>query len=530
MSIASIQSYQVLDSRGEPTIRVRMSSESGLVRQFDAPSGTSVSGLEAKAIFDGGASYAGHAVSESVDIINSIIGPKFIGYPLSHQEDFDSLITALDGTLDRSRLGTQTLTALSGAYFLLSCAEQKQPVWMVVADLLKTKPALPRLYANLVAGGAHAPGLDLQEFMIVPKTTSPSLATALIYDVRSTLQSIFQSLYGPAVQLSSEEGAMAPIGATSEVVLEAMQQLQAKFNNSYDIALDAAANHFFTNGTYTLARQTYDMQQLGGQYMAWDQKYPLLSVEDPFAEQDIEGLKYLAGQPSKKFFVVGDDSTATDAERIRVLAEQKLIGAVIIKPNQAGTMTDMFKAIRAAQSLGLKIIISHRSGETNDIMLADLAFGIGAFGIKLGAPARGERVAKYNRLIEIESDQGLLPQVTAPAPVATPAPAAPQQPIASSPAPAPLPQPPIAPAPPVTPVAPPQPPAIPQPVPAQAIHNTTLYPSPSANELHTPGAAPSPIVTPIQQVAPQQQAAPVRSAANSMPNSSQSAGSPAFNI
>lgn len=519
MSIASIQSYQILDSRGEPTIRVRMSSESGLVRQFDAPSGTSVSGLEAKAVYDGGTSYAGHAVSESVDIINSIIGPKFIGYPLSHQADFDALIAALDGTIDRSRLGSQTLTALSGAYFLLSCAEDKKPVWQVVSELLKTQPGLPRLYANLVAGGAHAPGLDLQEFMIVPKTTSPSQATALIYDVRQTLQSIFASLYGPAVQLSSEEGAMAPIGATSEVVLEAMQQLQAKFANSYDIALDAAANHFFANGAYTLAHQTYDMQGLGGQYLAWDQKYPLLSIEDPFAEQDLEGLKYLSGQTSKKFFVVGDDSTATDAERIKTLAEQKLIGAVIIKPNQAGTMTDMFKAISMAQALGLKIIISHRSGETNDIMLADLAFGIGAFGFKLGAPTRGERVAKYNRLIEIESDQGLTPppsvQPTATVP-ATPTQVAPPVPQAQTPPPTPIPQPPVV----------PTPPPIPQSVPAQMIHNTTPYPTPSANDLHLPisSTLPAPTAPPVQQPAPS------NTNANAMPNTSGGAGSPAFGL
>lgn len=489
MTISSIQAYQVLDSRGEPTVRVRIASDSGNVRQFDAPSGISVSGMEAKSVYDGGSLYGGHGVSQNVMIIANVIGPKFIGYPLGHQNDFDSLITALDGTLDKSRLGTNTLTALSGAYFLLSCAEEKKTVWQVVSDMLKTQQALPRLFANLVAGGAHAPGLDLQEFMIVPKTTSPSQAAAIIYDVRSTLQSIFQSLYGPAVRLSSEEGAMVPIGATSEVVLEALEQLQSKFQGLYEVSLDAAANHFFTNGIYTLAQQELDMKQLADKYIAWDQKFPLLSIEDPFAEQDLEGLKYLSAQTGKKFFIVGDDSTATNSERIKTLADQKLIGGVIIKPNQAGTMTDMFAAISTAQSLGLKIIISHRSGETNDTMLADLAYGIGAYGFKLGSPMRGERVAKYNRLIEIEADQNLIPKGPSVAAQAgsqgQPTPPTPRPTIAT-PAPAPAP--------------------IAQAVPAQAIHNPPISNvAPAAPQLHN-------------------------AAANQLPNNIQSQNSPAFGL
>lgn len=413
MHVASIKAYQVLDSRGEPTIRVRMESANGNHARFDAPSGSSVSHKEAVDRRDGEASYAGQGVSGNVDIITNIIAPKFIGYPLGHQADFDALIVALDGTPDLSNLGTNTLTAISGAYFLLSCYEQEKEVWQVIADLLGTTPALPRLYANMVAGGAHAPGLDAQEFIAVPQTTSAILATETVYSLYRTLRSIFQSLYGPSVQLVSDEGGMAPLGAGAEVVLEALQQFSVKSAQKFDIALDMAANHFYTPEGYQFGGQLMSMQQLGQLYMQWDQRFPLLSIEDPFAEQDLEGLKFLATQTGRKFFVAGDDFTATQSDRIRDLAAQKLIGAVVIKPNQVGTMTDMFDAIRAAQKDGVKIIISHRSGESNDTFLSDLAYGAAAFGFKLGAPMRGERVAKYNRLIEIEHDTAPAPSLAA---------------------------------------------------------------------------------------------------------------------
>ena len=410
-----------------------MESDSGNHSRFDAPSGKSVSGNEAKERRDNEPSqFGGHGVTGNVDIVEGIIAPKFIGYPLGHQADFDALVLALDGTEDRSNLGTNTLTALSGAYFLLSCYEQKKEIWEIIADTLGTTPAMPRLYANLVGGGAHAPGLDIQEFMVVPKTTQVTDSINLIYILRKTLRSIFANLYGPAVKLVSDEGAMAPLGATPEVVLEAFQQLAHSNNDNFDIALDCAANFYFKDGGYNFSNRQMTMQELGAMYMQWDKQFPLLSLEDPFAEQDLEGLKYLSTQPGRKAIIVGDDTTATNATRIQDLAAQKLIGAVIIKPNQVGTISDMFSAISAAMQSDVKLIISHRSGESNDTFLADLAYGTGAFGMKLGSPVRGERIAKYNRLFEIEKDQQLKTQAPAPAqtPVINPLPMAPQTPAA----------------------------------------------------------------------------------------------------
>lgn len=505
MQIASIKAYQVLDSRGEPTIRVRMESASGNHARFDAPSSLSVGVREAKERRDNaGGGYDGNTVTGNIEAIENIIAPKFIGYPLAHQADFDTLLNALDGTPDKSNLGSNTLTAMSGAYFLLSCYEQDKEVWRATADILGTTPDMPRLYANLVSGGAHAPGLDVQEFMIVPKSTDPAAALELIYSVNHTAKQIFRSLYGPSVELVSEEGSMAPIGIATETVLEAFEQLSRRYNQAYQIALDMAAYNLFQDGQYTLGGQAISMDQLGATYMQWDQRFPILSIEDPFAENDIEGLKYLLTQPSRKFMAIGDATTATAAGRIAELGQQRLIGGAVIKPDQTGTITEMLDAIRAALQSGVKVILAHRSGETNDTYLADIAYGVGAFGLKAGAPVRGERVAKYNRLIEIADDirppaQPVQQNTTA---AVNPglAPLPPQSPPPTPPAP------PVMPAPPVNQI-PPTPQAPPPAQTASAIHfDRPLYPtpappSPQAPPL-TPIQSPPPIPTPRPRISP----------------------------
>ncbi|MDQ5944106.1 MAG: Enolase, partial [Patescibacteria group bacterium] len=484
MQIASIKAYQVLDSRGEPTIRVRMESASGNHARFDAPSSLSVGTREAKERRDNaGGGYNGNTVTGNIEAIENIIAPKFIGYPLAHQADFDALLNALDGTADKSNLGSNTLTALSGAYFLLSCYEQDKEVWRATADILGTKPEMPRIYANLVSGGAHAPGLDVQEFMIVPKTTDPAVALELIYSVHHTAKQIFRSLYGPSVDLVAEEGSMAPIGIATETVLEAFEQLSRRYNQAYQIALDMAAYNLFQNGQYMLGGQPISMDQLGATYMQWDQRFPLLSIEDPFAENDLEGLKYLLTQPSRKFMAVGDATTATAAGRIAELGQQRLIGGVVIKPDQTGTITEMLDAIRAALQSGVKVILAHRSGETNDTYLADIAYGVGAFGLKAGAPVRGERVAKYNRLIEIAADNRPPAQPQTQNPVAinpSLAPIPPQNTTAQAP-PRPMPAQPM----PIQPQIPPVNQA------ASAIHfDRPLYPAPAAGPIPQPSQAP----------------------------------------
>jgi len=406
MTIKQIIPYQILDSRGEPTLMVQMSSENGKTAKFAVPAGASLGKTEAVEKRDGEGPYGGLGVLHCIEAINTVITPKFIGYPLDQLEDFDELLIALDGSERKENLGANTLLALSGAYLKLSALEKNQPLWQYISEHNNTSPEFPQLFATIVGGGKHAPGLDIQEYMIVPQNTNPDIATQTIYDVYHTIRTVMENLYGPSATLVGDEGGLAPIGTSTEVILEALSQLNGKVQSKFDIALDAAANSFYKDGLYTIETQSLHASDLFKLYQGWDSKFNLYSIEDPFAEDDLEGteiIKNMAGKP-KPFLVVADDYTTTNKSRIEEMQKDTLFDGIVIKPNQVGTFTETFAAIAAARASKAKVIISHRSGETTDSLLADLAYGVGAMGLKLGAPIRGERVAKYNRLLEIAAD------------------------------------------------------------------------------------------------------------------------------
>ena len=408
MGIKSIIPSQVLNSRGEPTVKVKMTAENGEAASFVVPGGASIGKNEAVKKFDGADSYGGKSVNENVKTIKNVIAPKFIGYPLDHQEDFDSLLIALDGTANKEALGSNTILALSVAYFKLSAKLSNKPLWQYIAEKLKTSPEFPRIFANIVGGGKHAPGLDIQEFMIVPQSNKPNEAIEEIVRVYETLKTIMASLYGPTAKLSGDEGAIAPLGARTEVVLEALAGLSQKSEKKFDLALDVAANSFYDGKNYNFEGQTVHASDLMAVYQDWNSKFGLYSIEDPFAEDDLEGIELLKTTPRDKgsFMVIGDDFTVTNSAKITEFAENKIIEGVIIKPDQVGSMSEVINAIMTAKQSSLKIIVSHRSGENNDDFIVDLAYAIGADGIKIGAPNRGERIAKYNRLLGIQTDLG----------------------------------------------------------------------------------------------------------------------------
>jgi len=406
MTIKQIIPYQILDSRGEPTLMIIMISDSGKKAKFAVPSGSSFGNDEAHEKRDGQGPFDGKGVLGCIESINNTIAPKFIGYPLDQQEDFDELLVALDGSEKKDNLGANTLLALSGAYLKLSAIEKEQPLWQYIAEHNNTSPEFPQLFASIIGGGTHAPGLDIQEFMIVPQSTSPSAATQLIYEVYHKVRNIMESLYGPSAQLVGDEGGLAPVGTNTEVILEALSQLNSKMSVKYEIALDASANNLYKDGLYSMESQKLHSSDLFKLYQDWDNKFNLYSIEDPFAENDLEGkeiIKGMAGKP-KPFLVLSDDFTVTNKSKIESIQQDMVFDGIVIKPNQVGTFTETFQAIRAARDSKAKVIISQRIGETTDSLLADLAYGIGAMGIKIGAPARGERIAKYNRLLEIEAD------------------------------------------------------------------------------------------------------------------------------
>jgi|GEM_PF-412980 len=404
MGIKSIIPSQVLNSNGDPTIKVTMVAENGVSDYFTVPSGASLGNKEVAQKTDGTESYNGKSVNDSIKLIAGVVAPKFIGYPIGHQSDFDSLLVALDGTENKQNLGGNTILAMSGAYFKLSAKLSEKPLWQYIAEDRKTNPAFPRIFANLVGGGKHAPGLDIQEFMIVPKSNKPIEAIEQIVQTFHTLTTIMVSLYGPGAQLSGSEGAIAPIGASTEVVLEALSNLNAKNGKTFEIALDVAANSFFDGKSYNFEGQSIHASDLLAVYQGWDSKFDLYSIEDPFAEADIEGTELLKTMPKDKkpFKVIADDYTVTNASLIAEFSKDKLFDGVIIKPDQVGSISEMFTAIDAAKQAGLDVVVSHRSGESNDDFIVDLAYGIGAAGIKIGAPNHGERIAKYNRLLEIQ--------------------------------------------------------------------------------------------------------------------------------
>ncbi len=430
MTIKEIHAYQILDSRGEPTLAVRMVSATGNEAMFGVPTGKSVGEKEAVERRDGeGGSYRGQGVSSCVEIIDRIIGHKFIGYPLGNQVDFDSLLLALDGTIDKSNLGANTILGMSGAYFKLSAFEKGLKLWQYIKETAKTNVGFPRIFANVINGGMHAPGLSIQEFMIVPKSNQPHEAVEQIYEYNTMLRSILANLYGPSARLVADEGGMAPIGTTTESILEAMSQLASKFAGRFDLALDVAASSLFdpSDKTYSFDGQKLTSQQLLQFYQTLDKKFRFFAIEDPFDQNDNEAYQKIPHtNKTQDFLVIADDLTVTNKEKIEQAAQRHLIDAVIIKPNQVGTISETFEAIETAKRHNLKMVVSHRSGETNDDFIADLAYGVGAAGIKIGAPVRGERVAKYNRLIEIERDVTQAATTTTPAAPATQGAAVPQ--------------------------------------------------------------------------------------------------------
>lgn len=394
MRIQEVRAREILDSRGEPTLEVTMITTSHQA-SFSVPSGKSTGAREAKVI----RSADGSMRAPLASIIS--LHHKLVGQHLGNQAEFDHFLTSLDATSDKHELGGNTLLALSGAYLRLSAAATNQPLWRYIADWAGIKPAYPRIYANVVNGGKHAPGLDIQEFMVVPPAETPMVAIRKIREIYHALGDKLVSSYGAASRLVGDEGGYAPTGATHGEIWQILNGLSAEVG--CQLACDAAATSFLEGDHYRFENQELSRSDLAAVYQGWDAQYDLLSVEDPFGEDDTTGFELLKTQ-EHKFFVVGDDLTTTQASAVKQYGEAGLIGGVIIKPNQIGTFSEAMAAIQAAKALDIKVIISHRSGETLDDTIADLAVGVGAFGIKIGAPARGERITKYNRLMHIEEE------------------------------------------------------------------------------------------------------------------------------
>jgi enolase len=410
--LKALSAYEILDSRGQPTISVVLELTSGVVGKSCVPSGASTGSKEAIELRDGDLRrYGGRGVLRAVEHINGKVADHLRGTDFASLADFDEALLKLDGTANKERIGANAIIGVSMAAAQAFAAADGRSLWRSLTPK-GVQPRLPVPHFNVINGGAHAPNaLDFQEFMIAP-LGAPSVAEAVragaeIYRVlRRELQS--RSL---GVGLG-DEGGFAPEMGSPEAVLELLVDAieTAGYETSHEgvmIALDPAANGFYHDGMYHVDGEKLSTDEMIERYSELIESFPIWSLEDGLAENDRDGWVRLTKRLGDYVQLVGDDLLVTNPTIIAEAIELQMGNAALIKPNQIGTVTETLEAMRICRAAGWPQMVSHRSGETIDCFIADLAVSSGCGQIKSGAPARGERVAKYNRLIEIEATNAL---------------------------------------------------------------------------------------------------------------------------
>jgi enolase len=410
MNIKQVLARRIWDSRGRPTVEVEVINEDGTSGIGIAPAGASMGTREAVELRDGGSRFKGLDVQKALHGIDSEIAPALVGHDVTRQADIDAALVALDGTPTRSRLGGNALIATSLAVLHAAAAHASLPLWQYLAQGRPVRLPLPQI--QIFGGGAHAGRrVDVQDFMVIATgATSFSQAlemTAEVYRAAGELMAARGQLAGVA-----DEGGWWPSFSRNEDALDALVASieNAGFVPGQDvaIALDIAASEFGRDGRYRLALegQELDTDALCERLVRWTEKYPIVSIEDPLAEDDEDGLVAFTRAVGRRVQVVGDDYLVTNADRVRAAAAVGACNCALIKPNQAGTVTETLAALEAAKAAGYGTIVSARSGETEDVAIVHLATGWDAGQLKVGSFARSERMAKWNEGIRIESRAG----------------------------------------------------------------------------------------------------------------------------
>lgn len=407
--ITDIHAREILDSRGNPTVETTVTLEGGATGTAAVPSGASTGRYEAVELRDGDrARYGGRGVLHALASVNGEISALLRGFDARAQLPLDRALCELDGTENKSRLGANAILSVSLAAAKAAAASEGVPLWRYLGG--QTADTLPVPLLNVLNGGVHAANpLDVQEFMLVP-VGAPCFREALrmgaeVYHELGTL--VGRCGVG-------DEGGYAPMLETSaqalELLMRAVERAGYRVGEDIFFALDAAASEWYdaAEGTYRLPKSGRRLTrgELSEEWRTLATRFPLLSLEDGAGEDDDALWRSLTETLGERLQLVGDDLFVTDASRIARGAREKLANAALIKPNQIGTLTETVEAVRAAQSVGWAAVLSHRSGETEDAILADLAVGLGCPQLKAGAPCRGERTAKYNRLLAIEEALG----------------------------------------------------------------------------------------------------------------------------
>lgn len=407
--IVDVYGREVLDSRGNPTVEVEVILEDGTMGRAIVPSGASTGAYEAVELRDGDkARYNGKGVLQAVENVNNIIAPEVIGMEVTRQVEIDQLMIELDGTDNKGKLGANAILGVSLAVARAAANYLQMPLYQYIGGVSARDLPVPMM--NILNGGKHADNnVDIQEFMIVP-VGAPTFAEALRMgtEVYHSLKKVLNSK-GLATAVG-DEGGFAPDlpsnEAAIEVILEAIQAAGYEPGKDIFLALDVAATEILKDNKYHLAstQQVLTSQEMVDFYVSLADKYPIISLEDGLGEDDWEGWKLLTDKLGHKVQLVGDDLFVTNTERLSTGIEKEVCNSILIKVNQIGTLTETLDTIEMAKRAGYTCVISHRSGETEDSTIADIAVATNAGQIKSGAPARTDRIAKYNQLMRIEED------------------------------------------------------------------------------------------------------------------------------
>ena len=404
--IADVHARQVLDSRGNPTVEVDVRLESGAFGRAGVPSGASTGRFEAVELRDAGGEYGGKGVTRAVENANGEIAAAVRGLDAADQRALDERLVELDGTPNKRRLGANAILGVSLAAAKAAAADAGVPLYRWLGG--EDARTLPVPMLNVVNGGAHAQNsLDLQEFMLVP-AGADTFAEALRIgsEVFHALKALLHER-GLATAVGDEGGFAPDLGSSEEamqVVLDAAER--AGHRDKVAVALDPAATEIFRDGVYRFEGTEADPETMVGFWEQLADRFPIVSLEDPLAEEEWDSWRTLTERLGDRVQLVGDDLFVTNPERLRRGIDSGVGNAILIKVNQIGTLTETLEAIRMAHEAGYATVISHRSGETEDTTIADLAVATGAGQIKTGAPSRTDRVAKYNQLLRIEEELG----------------------------------------------------------------------------------------------------------------------------
>ncbi|MFX0124908.1 MAG: phosphopyruvate hydratase [Candidatus Hodarchaeota archaeon] len=410
MSIKKIYAREVFDSRGNPTVEVECTLDDGTLTRAMVPSGASTGIHEALELRDGGARLMGKSVSRAVKNVGNI-SPKLVGMDPKNQIEIDNLLLELDGTENKSKLGANAILGISMAVCKAGALSQGIPLYKHLGNLRGNDQfVLPVPSLNVINGGEHG-GNDIafQEFMLLP-VDAPTFKEAMVLgvEVYHTLKKLLKKEYGPtAVNVGDEGGFAPPLSLVEEPLKFIMEAIdEAGHTGKFQLALDPAASEFYEDGKYIVDGKPIDGDTFIEVYEDFIEKYPIVSIEDAFNQDDWITFQKFTKRNGNKIQIVGDDLLVTNVKRIQTAIDKKACNALLLKVNQIGSVTESINAAKLSQENGWTVMVSHRSGETEDPFIADLVVGLKTGQIKTGAPCRSERLAKYNQLIRIEEQLG----------------------------------------------------------------------------------------------------------------------------